>query len=84
MPIRIVFEFDTPQEAAQLFKQLPVLERVVPQLPAQGKRDLARELSRPSRYDEYLRNGGRRSFLGWAQEGEPPNPTDEIDQTPKN
>lgn len=83
MAIRIIFEFDTPEEAAQLFARLPGLTRALPPAALPDPQDKrAYELSRPARYEAYKQNGGRRSFLGWAQGGEPTTPADEIDQTP--
>jgi hypothetical protein len=90
MAIRFILEFDTPEEAAQTIARLPGLARALPaksgnKFPGYDydNQDRAHELTRPARYAEYQRNGGGRSFLGWAQEGEPPTPVDEIDQTPK-
>jgi hypothetical protein len=80
MAIRFIFEFDTPEEAARMIAQLPGLAlsppALPPPLPGQAKLDMS------LRYEAYKANGGRLTFLGWANCGQPMTPADEVDQTP--
>ena len=76
MPVRITIEFDSPEEVAQLFAQLPGLACALPS-GAAGRGNLDERaharVNRAARFEVYRENGGHRSFLGWAQSGEPPN-----------
>jgi hypothetical protein len=83
MPIRITFEIDTPEEAAQLFAKLPRLGAHTLPSPSGNLDQRAHErVDRSARYEAYKQNGGSNNFLGWAHQGEPPKPADAIDQIP--
>ena len=82
MPIRIILEFDTPEEAARLFTQLPSLARALPSTSGSLDQRAHERVDRAARYEAYKQNGGRNNFLGWAHQGEPLSPEDAIDMIP--
>jgi hypothetical protein len=82
MPIRVILEFDTPEEAAQLFAKLPGLARALPSPSGNLDQRAHERVDRAARYEAYKQNGGHNNFLGWAHQGEPPTPNDAIDQIP--
>ncbi|MBE3037657.1 MAG: hypothetical protein IMZ62_02425 [Chloroflexi bacterium] len=86
MAIRIILEFDTPEEAAQLIIQLPGLARALPSGVARANLEQRahERVDRAVRYEAYMQNGGRNNFLGWAHQGEPSNPEDAIDMIPSD